>query len=137
MDCPTLYDCFNEKCKDQIRCALEQIEDTDITDFIEDPFLLKELVIQDFYIQSLYDTEEDCFEIIKNDMRVIDNMIDFIKNSNVLDKDIILNAKLIDMFNYFTRIWVGNEINGDNENMEYLDMIDTALKTEVERIKRE
>ncbi len=141
---PTLDSCFYEIGRDQIQCCLEELEDTDdeeIEEYKNDPFLLKERVIRDFDMgEDRFPTKEECWHIIHNDANLLKEMIDFMIEHSRYECDtytngLNYNGDIVELFNDFIIVWINEKLHGENEIVDYLDMLDTALSNEVSKRK--
>ncbi len=135
----TLEDCFRELVRDEISNFLGtmySLDDEDINMFVEDPYELKETIIRHFRelggIENLYNTDVECFNIINNDVRIFQEMIEYIQT---IDEDYEYDGIVMNMFRFFLDYWIRDAILTDESS--YNDMIMEELETEsTERDRR-
>ena len=125
----TLEDCFRELVMDAILECLEGVEnltDNLFDEFVENPYSFNEYIDQQVEMCELY-TNGECFNIINNDVRLFQKMIEYIQKEEN-DEDYQYNGNVIDMFVIFIDYWKRYQIMG--EDGMYVDMISEALEIE-------
>ena len=127
----TLEDCFRELVRDEISDFLETMpnwRNSTIDMYVEDPYALKENIVLHFDdggTDDMYGSDVECFNVINNDVRLFQEMFEYIKyrdGSFDYEGDVML------MFNIFTKHWIDEQIL--DEDGQYNDMIIEALEAE-------
>jgi hypothetical protein len=122
----SMNDYFYEICKDKIECCLEQLEDDDddtFDNFVVDKEVLYERIIEENFNQGdLFDSDVECQNLINNDVRILLDMIKYIKEE--IDDDWSFGGDVVQMFHLFTYSWIRQNIN------MYEDIITEAIETE-------
>jgi len=122
----TIEDCFRELVRDAIFECMEEIEnlpDDDIDKFVEDPYSFNEYI--ENIIKIYIDSDIECFNIINNDVRLFQEMIEYIQKDEY-DPDYIYNGNVVNMFITFTHFWGREQIMG--EDGVFMDMISATLE---------
>jgi len=134
----TLEDCFRELIRDKISDFLGtmySLDDEDINKFVEDPYELKETIVLWFRengIEDLYNSDVECFNIINNDVRLFQEMIEYLQT---IIEDYEYDGNVMNMFYDFLDYWIRDAIVTDDSS--YNDMIMEELETEsTERDRR-
>jgi len=124
----TLEDCFRELIRDKIleymEKELETLTDEDIDSFVEDPYSFHEY-IENNWFDIGFDSDVECFNIINNDVRLFQEMFEYIQKD---EDDFVYTGIVLNVFDRFVINWGKEQIMG--EDGIYMDMISEALEKE-------
>jgi hypothetical protein len=112
-------------------CCLEELEDVEdeiIQQYIDDPNMLRERVKEDFNQGDLYNTDIDCFITINNDVRIFQEMIEYMKKGYA---EYTYDGNIVKLFHEFTYVWVQDRI--DDEDMGFVELMDEELEKEMNK----
>jgi hypothetical protein len=125
----TIEDCFREIVRDKISDFLETMpvwRNSTIDMYVEDPYALKENIVLHFdEDDDMYGSDVECFNVINNDVRLFQEMFEYIRDR---DGGFDYEGDVMLLFTIFTKHWIDEQVL--NEDGPYNDMIIEMLEAE-------